>query len=102
MKSADTLAREHTEKAIDTIVSVMDDPFAENKDRIRAAETILDRGHGKAAQAIIAIPGRQIAAMLAGKSDEELMAILNQTQLPRLAPIDAEFQEVVPQDPLLA
>lgn len=101
MKPADALARQHTEKAIDTIVSVMDDPFAENKDRIRAAETILDRGHGKPSQAIIAIPGnRQMAALLAGKTDDELMQILNQATLPRLAPIDAQFEEV--QDPLLA
>lgn len=100
MKTADSLAREHTEKAIGTIVEVMDDPFAENKDRLKAAETILDRGHGKPSQAIIAVPGnRQLAVLLAGKTDDELMAILNQTQLPRLAPIEAVFTEVP--DPLL-
>ena len=99
MKTADSLARQHTEKAIEVVVEVMNDPFAENKDRLKAADTILDRGHGKPNQAIIAVPGnRQIAALLAGKSDDELMAILNQTQLPRLAPIDATFIEV---DPLL-
>lgn len=96
MKTADTLAREHTERAIETIADVMNDPFAENRDRLKAAEAILDRGHGKPNQAIIAVPGRQIAAMLAGKSDDELLALINQHQLPRLTPIEAEFTEVVP------
>lgn len=100
MKTADTLARRHTEKAIETIALVMDDPFAENKDRLKAAEVLLDRGHGKPNQAIIAVPGnRQIAALLAQKSDDELMALINQSQLPRLAPIDATFTEAP--DPLL-
>ena len=38
----------------------------EDRDRIRAAESILDRGYGKAAQAIIAVPAsRRQAALLA-------------------------------------
>lgn len=107
MKTADALARGHTERAVETIAEVMNDPFAENRDRLKAAETILDRGHGKPSQAIIAVPGnRQIAAALAQLSDAELMAILNQTQLPRLSvtsqPIDATFTEAPPAtDPLL-
>lgn len=102
MKTADTLARQHTEKAIDRVVEVMNDPFAENKDVLKAADMILDRGHGKPNQAIIAIPAnRAVAALLAAKSDDELMALLNQHQLPRLAPIDATFSEVPTEDPLL-
>lgn len=102
MRTIDALARGHTEKAVETIAEVMNDPFAENKDRLKAADLILDRGHGKPAQAIIAIPGnRQIAALLATKTDQELMDILNQHQLPRLAPIDATFTEAAAPDPLL-
>ena len=103
MKTADALARQHTEQAIETLAQVMADPFAENRERLTAANSLLDRGHGKPNQAIIAVPGnRQIAALLATKSDDELMAILNSTQLPRLQPIDAEFSEVAPEhDPLL-
>jgi hypothetical protein len=98
-RSADSLAREHTERAIRTIADVMDSPFSEDRDRLRAAELVLDRGHGKPNQAIIQIPAnRQVAAMLAKMSDDELMAALNQHQLPRLAPIEAEFTEI---DPLL-
>lgn len=100
MKTADSLAREHTEQAINTLAEVMADPLAENRERLTAANSLLDRGHGKPNQAIIAVPGnRQIAALLAGKTDDELMAILNSHQLPRLAPIDAEFSEI--RDPLL-
>ena len=43
-------ARVHTEVAIGVLVSAMDDPDA--RVRIKAAEVILDRGWGKAAQPI--------------------------------------------------
>lgn len=100
MKTIDGLAREHTERAIEVVREVLDDPFAENRDRLKAAEQILDRGHGKPNQAIIAIPGnRQIATQLAGLTDDQLLELLNRHELPRLAPIDATFTEVV--DPLL-
>jgi hypothetical protein len=104
VKSADNLAREHTETAIRTLAEIMNDEFAEDKDRIKAADTILDRGHGKPSQAIIAIPGnRQMAALLAGKTDDELIALLNQTQLPRLAqsaPVSEQWVDRE-RDPLL-
>jgi cellobiose-specific phosphotransferase system component IIA len=99
-KNADSLAREHTEQAIDVLAEVMADPFAENRERINAANSLLDRGHGKPNQAIIAVPAsRQQAALLAAMSDDELMAAITQARLPRLGPIDAEFAEVP--DPLL-
>lgn len=103
-KPADSLARQHTERAISTIVEVMDDPFAENKDRLNAANSILDRGHGKPLTATIALPSNTAhRALLAAMSDEELMARISQTELPRLnKPIEAEFTEVDAQaDPLL-
>ena len=99
-KNADSLAREHTEQAIDVLAEVMADPFAENRERITAANSLLDRGHGKPNQAIIAVPAsRQQAALLAAMSDDDLIAVLNHVRLPRLAPIEAEFAEVP--DPLL-
>jgi hypothetical protein len=90
-RAADSLAREHTEKAVEVLAEVMADPFAENKDRIRAAESLLDRGHGKAAQAVIQLPAsREQARRLAALSDDELMQIVQNTELPRLLqnPID--------------
>jgi hypothetical protein len=109
---ASALARDHTEKAISTIAEVMDDPFAENRDRLRAAETILDRGHGKPLAATIQIPmNRQQAELLASMSDDDLLSLIQQARLPRLAdavpepaepPLEADFHEVAPEhDPLL-
>lgn len=98
IRRADRLAQDHTEKAIDTIVEIMEDGFAENRDRLRAAEAILDRGHGKPLTASISLPAnkeqlRQLAAM----ADEDLLAVVNSRELPRLS--QAEFD--VSADPLL-
>jgi hypothetical protein len=74
--SADSLARLHTREAIGTLVDVMRDKEARSSDRIAAAKEVLDRGHGKATQAIISIPARHaVAARLAAMSDEALLAI---------------------------
>lgn len=81
----DSLARDHTERAVETIAEIMNDPFAENKDRLKAADSILDRGHGKPLAATIALPGnRAQLAALAAMSDEELMREIQGTELPRL------------------
>ena len=107
--SADTLARGYTQKAIDTIAEVMQDGFAEDRDRLNAAKIMLDRGHGVASQATIAIPmNRKAAALLATMSDDDLMAIIRAAPLPRLRaieydgsdPIEGDFA-VVTKDPLL-
>jgi hypothetical protein len=77
-KSIDQHAREHGERAINTLADIMDNTAEETKDRIRAAEAILDRGYGKATQAVIAIPAaqrsRQAAALY---TNEELDAIID-------------------------
>lgn len=81
----DEMAREHAADAIDTIARVMNDDCAEDRDKIRAAEALLDRGYGKAAQAIIQVPAsRKQEAILAALSDEQLVAIIESKQLPRL------------------
>lgn len=85
-KGIDELARIHAEAAMDTLASVLDpDNWEETKDRIAAAREILDRGYGKPSQAIIQVPaGRQQAALLASMSDEQLVAVIESKQLPRL------------------
>lgn len=84
-RSLDAMAREHTETAVKTLADVMVDPFAENRDRIKAANDLLDRGHGKPLVATIALPAnRRQAAQLAAMSDDELMAQIQSTPLPRL------------------
>jgi hypothetical protein len=79
------LARARGPKALDTLEEIMEDPIAEDRDRVRAAEALLDRGYGKAAQAIIAVPAsRRQAALLASMSDEALVAVIEKKELPRI------------------
>lgn len=85
-RSADGLAREHTERAIETIANVMNDFCAEDRDRIAAANALLDRAHGKPVNAVIQVPAnRALQQQLAGMSDEELEREMVSTPLPRLA-----------------
>lgn len=44
------LAREHTEAAIDALVEIMSNETASPSARIAAANTLLDRGYGRARQ----------------------------------------------------
>lgn len=78
------LARLHGPRALDVLADTMESAI-EDRDRIRAAEALLDRGYGKASQAIIAVPAsRRQAQLLASMSDEALVAVIEQTPLPRL------------------
>lgn len=94
-RSADGLAREHTEAAIETIANVMNDWCAEDRDRIAAANALLDRAHGKPVNAVIQVPmNRQIAQRLAAMSDEELENEMMAQPLPRLAQSTQSIIEV--------
>jgi hypothetical protein len=80
------VAREHGPRAIELLADTMESAV-EDRDRIRAAEALLDRGYGKASQAIIAVPAsRRQAQLLASMSDDALVAVIEQKQLPRIAP----------------
>lgn len=48
-----SLARAHTETAINTLAGIMNQPDAPPAARVTAAEALLSRGWGKPAQAII-------------------------------------------------
>lgn len=102
--SVDREARRHTNAAIATLAEIMNDKMAKDADRIKAADSILDRGHGKPLAATISLPPSKLALQqLAGMSDDELMEVIRKP-LPRLAapPIEAEYEEVPPaRDPLL-
>ncbi len=98
IRRVDRLAQEHTERAIETITDIMNSNLAEDRDRIRAAEVILDRGHGKPLTATIALPpSKQQAQMLASMTDDELMAAMTRDPLPRLT----QEQFDAASDPLL-
>ncbi len=78
--NADSLARLHTAEAVGTVVDIMRGNVDGRADmlntRLRAAQAIIDRGHGRAVQAVISVPARQaVAARLAAMSDDELLRI---------------------------
>lgn len=104
-KTLDQMARERTDTALGVINEVMTDPFAENKDRLKAAIEMLDRGHGKPLSATIQVPiARQKQAQLSKMSDADLMAHLQSQPLPTLLSLpapDAEWVDVTP-DPMLS
>lgn len=47
-----SLARQHTEKALNTLAGIMNEPSAPHAARVSAANSLLDRGWGKAEQRI--------------------------------------------------
>ncbi len=81
------------------MVEILDNPVAEDRDRLKAAEQLLDRGHGKPLTATIALPAnRAQAALLAAMSDDDLLQAISSAQLPRLT--QTTDAEIIP-DPLL-
>jgi hypothetical protein len=100
-RSADSIARDHAEEALDVLVEVMRDPLSEPRDRLKAANDLLERGYGKATQAIIAIPAtKKLVEQAAAMTDDQLYEVIRAEPLPRLgAPaVDADYEEI---DPLL-
>lgn len=114
---ADTLAREHTEAAINTLVEVMTDKpriddetgeisyGAKPGERVSAAKEILARGHGMPTQAIISLPARPRAAdQLAAMSDADLLAAIGAARIARQRALPALEAELInaEDDPLCA
>jgi hypothetical protein len=104
-KRADQLARSYTELAVATLAAIMNNELSEDKDRIKAADSLLDRGHGKPLAAIIQLPPSKMQLqLLAAAGDDELLEIMRAKPLPRLGhdAIDGEFTEHTSErDPLL-
>lgn len=97
IRSADALAREHTEEAIDTLANIMGDWAAEDRDRAAAANALLDRGHGKPLTAVISVPAsKQLQAQLAAMSDDDLIQRIQGAELPRLAQSATDAELVDP------
>jgi hypothetical protein len=49
-----SLARAHTETAVNVLAGIMNDPEGPHAARVSAATSLLDRGWGKPAQALLA------------------------------------------------
>jgi hypothetical protein len=79
-------AREYTQEAVEVLVSVVKGDMADVRpsDRIRAAEILLDRGHGKAPQVVQLEPS---PATVVNMTRAELRAIAAAALLP---PIEGE------------
>lgn len=94
VRTADALARTHTEAAMDTLVELMKDA-EKDADRIKAATEILDRGHGKPLAATIQLPvSKRTVAQLCALDRDELLRIASQpVDQATLTLQDAEFEE---------
>jgi len=91
----EAMAREHTERAINRVQGLIDDP--DPKIALAAAKEIFDRGHGKPTQAIVTIPARkEVQAILSAMTDEQLMERIDAAT--PVAQLDYEEAEL---DPLL-
>ena len=64
-----SLARAHTAKAVNTLVGIMNKSTAPEAARVAAANSILDRGWGKAVQHIEAEVTRRYVARLPSKAE---------------------------------
>jgi hypothetical protein len=77
------LARKHTGKAIETLVSIMANPKAAPAARVSAANALLDRGYGKPPQHITGEGGPSYVVRLPepAKNAEEWLAAVNKPML---------------------
>ncbi len=67
-----SLARSHTQKALNVLAGIMEQADAPPAARVSAAQALLDRGWGKPAQTVDMTVRKQIAKEL---SDDELAGI---------------------------
>lgn len=67
-----SLARTHTQSALKTLASIMNEPSAPAAARVAAAQALIDRGWGKATQFVDATIRKTTAKQL---SDDELADI---------------------------
>jgi hypothetical protein len=71
------MANEYTERALNVLVQVMEDPEAPHAARVAAADKVLDRGHGR--------PAMMVDASLSGKLDQEMLHRLETEMVERMA-----------------
>lgn len=81
--SVEQRARQLAHAALDALARVIDpEHCAKDADVIKAADAILDRGHGKPTQAVISVPARVASrAALAALSTTELLAAIGEARL---------------------
>ena len=94
------LARKHTGKAIETLVSIMDNPKAAPAARVSAANALLDRGYGKPPQHITGEGGPSYVVRLPEpcKTAEEWFAGVNKPMLVSRSLADDDQSDAKPSD----
>ena len=81
------LARQRTEKAVETLETIMEDPKAPAAARVTAAQALLDRGWGRAPQTLnVGNPSKDVKDM----TDEELDAQIAEVEA-RLPPAQRDL-----------
>ena len=79
--TAESLARAHTKEAIGAAVDVLRDKSAFPSDRLKAAQLILDRGHGKPTSVTVSVPAKRATAQqLVNMTEADLLAIIASRQ----------------------
>lgn len=81
-----SLSRLHTAEAIGTLVSVMRAKDVLPADRLRAANSLLERAHGKAATVVAGNGTRKaVSLQLAAMDDSDLLEVLHNARSLRLS-----------------
>jgi hypothetical protein len=79
--TAESLARLHTKEAIGAAVEILRDKSQFAADRLKAAQMILDRGHGKPTSVTVSVPAKRATAQqLINMTEEQLLAIIASRQ----------------------
>lgn len=97
-KSLMELARTKTLEAFNVICEVMEDPNAQRKERVLAAGIVLDRGWGRAVQAVAVAPtteneARGTHSQIAARAERLLQRIEADVDADDDA-VDAEYEEI--------
>ncbi|MGZ8096731.1 MAG: hypothetical protein ACXWUD_10890 [Methylosarcina sp.] len=81
------MASEYTERALDVLVEVMEDPEAPHAARVAAADKVLDRGHGR--------PAITVDATLSDTLGPDMLKRLETEMMERMARARARQQAVL-------
>lgn len=92
-KAVIDMARDHTRKAFATIVSIMEDEEAPVAIRERCAEFVIERGYGKAPQAVLVDVNDSTGGGLTTLSVAERILALRQAKDRGSTPIELENSE---------
>lgn len=79
--TAESLSRAHTKEAIGAVVEILRDKSAFPGDRLKAAQILLDRGHGKPTNVTVSVPAKRATAQqLINMTEADLLAIIASRQ----------------------